>query len=151
MSSVTRAALLRDLMTPSDAYGWRSLMRLVAGVALALAAAPLLAALWTPWAGWLAAPLVGLRVYKLTQVLHDCIHQTLFRRPQTNRRVGAVVGLMTGIDFAAFRRLHLQHHRIYGRADDPQGGDYLGLIGARRHRILFHLLRPLAAAPLVPS
>jgi fatty acid desaturase len=40
------------------------------------------------------------------------------------------------------------HHRLYGRAGDPQGFHYLGLKGATRASFAWHLLRPLLGCNL---
>ncbi len=109
-----------------------------------------LLALATPlwqWGGPLAVvPLVipvGVLTYKLTIVLHDCAHLTLFRTRRYNRLVGRLVGFVLGSDYSQFQTMHFLHHRAFGEAIDPQGRDYLGLHEASRARILWHLLRPL--------
>ena len=107
-----------------------------------LAAAPLLNR-WSPAAPWLLSPLIGLFAYRITIVMHDCIHRSLFRSARLSARVGTLLGCVTGIDFASFSRQHLLHHRLYGRPGDPQGFHYLGLKGATLATYAWHLLRPL--------
>jgi NADH dehydrogenase len=125
-----------------DAYGWRAVLRNVVPFFAVLAAAPLLYSC-SPAAPWLLAPLIGLFAYRITIVMHDCIHRSLFAAAQRNHRVGTLLGGVTGIDFASFARQHLLHHRLYGRPGDPQGFHYFGLEGATRAAFAWHLLRPL--------
>src|SRR6266700_608119 len=97
----------------------------------------------TAGAPWLLSPLIGLFAYRITIVMHDCIHRSLFRSARLSARVGTLLGCVTGIDFASFSRQHLLHHRLYGRPGDPQGFHYLGLKGATLATYAWHLLRPL--------
>jgi len=126
----------------SDAYGWHAVLRNIVPFLLSLAAAPMLARRW-PLAPWLLAPLIGLVAYRITIVMHDCIHRSLFASARLNERVGTLLGGVTGIDFASCARQHLLHHRLYGRPGDPQGFHYLGLGSATRAAFTWHLLRPL--------
>jgi acyl-lipid omega-6 desaturase (Delta-12 desaturase) len=87
-------------------------------------------------------PALGLAMYRLTIVMHDCVHGTLFQSRRANRVLGVVTGAVSGIEFHAFARLHSKHHRLLGRNDDPQGPDYLG-VRASKAGTLWHLLRPL--------
>jgi len=132
---------------PSDTYGWHAVLRNVILFFLLLALAPLLAR-WSPGAPWLLSPLIGLFAYRITIVMHDCIHRSLFLSAQLNERIGTLLGGITGIDFVSFSRQHLLHHRLYGRPGDPQGFHYLGLNGATRAAFAWHLLRPLLGANL---
>ena len=137
-----RVGAVPDESRSSDGYGWRAVLRnLIAYFAL-LALAPLVHE-YRPEAPWLLAPLIGLFAYRITIVMHDCIHRSLFTTAALNHRVGTLLGGVTGIDFASFSRQHLLHHRLYGRAGDPQGFHYLGLKGATRASFAWHLLRPL--------
>jgi omega-6 fatty acid desaturase (delta-12 desaturase) len=112
-----------------------------------LALAPMLAdAAW--WAPWLLAPGVGLLFYRLTIVMHDCTHGTLFAARRTNRWVGAALGAVTGVDFASFKRQHWKHHRDFGRPGDPQGFQYLDVARMTGRAFLWHLTKPLFGANL---
>lgn len=116
---------LRQLQ-PSDRYGTYAVIRNVAPLFALLALAPFLAKRSIA-AAWSLAPLVGLFLYRITIVMHDCVHRTLFRSPRINDRVGLLLAAVTGIDIRRFRTLHSRHHRTFGRADDPQGFHYLGV------------------------
>ncbi len=127
---------------PSDAYGVKALIRnlipLLALYALAPMAADFSALL--PWCLW---PAIGLMLYRLTIVMHDCCHGTLFSSHRLNGIIGLSLGAMTGIDARAFQTKHREHHRHYGKADDPQHFHYAGLAGMSRPQLLWHTVKPL--------
>lgn len=130
------------MLQPSRSYALAALLRNGGLYGAALLSVPLLAraAVWAPL---LAMPVLGLAMYRLTMVMHECVHGTLFASRRANRIVGAAVGALSGIEFHAFARLHWRHHRRTGESDDPQGFDYLLPPSASRGAILWHLLRPL--------
>jgi fatty acid desaturase len=88
-------------------------------------------------------PVVGLAMYRLTIIMHNCIHGTLFTSHRANLITGVLAGAASGIEFNAFARLHRKHHCVFGEPDDPQGPDYFLPFPASRAAILWHLLRPL--------
>ena len=136
-----QAALFVSALEPCRTYASLAVARNAGFFLIAVATVPALAALG-PWAPLAAVPLLGLSMYRLTLVMHDCIHGTLFRSARANRVCGIVMGALSGIEFRAFARLHWLHHRMAGRPDDPQGPDYLSLPPSPAG-ILWHLLRPL--------
>lgn len=127
---------------PSDRYGTLAVARNLLPLILTYAAVPLLADHSAALA-CATIPVIGLLLYRLTIVMHDCGHGTLFRSRTTNNRVGMALGLVTGVDYHAFRRRHLEHHRNYGRAADPQAFHYAGLASMSRARRVGHVLKPL--------
>jgi fatty acid desaturase len=132
-------------LQPSNQYGAYAVIRNVLPLFALLAVAPLLAAR-TLAAAWLLAPLIGLFLYKVTIVMHDCVHRTLFRSSRVNDWSAALLGAVTGIDVGRFRTLHMKHHRTYGRSEDPQGFHYLGVERASRAQFAWHVLKPLFGA-----
>lgn len=132
---------LRHLQ-PSDRYGAYAVIRNVLPLFALLALAPILAARSIA-AAWSLAPLVGLFLYRITIVMHDCVHRTLFRSPRLNDWIGSMLGAVTGIDLRRFRTLHSKHHRLYGHAEDPQGFHYLGVQRWGRAQFAWHLVKPL--------
>ena len=64
---------------------------------------------------------VGLFLYRITIVMHDCTHGTLFRSATAQRWIGQLLGAITGIDFRRFSSQHWKHHRTYGQAGRPAG------------------------------
>jgi fatty acid desaturase len=134
-------------LQPSDRYGAYAVIRNVLPLFALLALAPVLASRSIA-AAWSLAPLVGLFLYKITIVMHDCVHRTLFRSPRVNDWIGLLLGAVTGIDVRRFRTQHWRHHRMYGRAEDPQGFHYLGVQRFSRAQFAWHLLKPLFGANL---
>lgn len=96
-----------------------------------------------PLLPWLLSPAIGLFLYRITIVMHDCTHHTLFVSRKLNTRVGLLLGAMSGIDFHSFCLQHWRHHRLYGRAGDPQGFQYVDLARMTRGELRRHLVRPL--------
>jgi fatty acid desaturase len=126
---------------PSLSYAAAAVTRNLAFYIAALAAVPLIS-IANPWLSIVVAPFLGLAMYRLTMVMHDCLHGTLFASPTANRLCGIAAGAMSGIEFHAFSRLHWTHHRLTGQPGDPQGSDYLSLPRSCAG-IVRHLLLPL--------
>jgi fatty acid desaturase len=137
---------LRELQ-PSDRYGWSAVVRNTLPLFGLLALAPMLAARSLA-AAWSLAPLIGLFLYRVTIVMHDCTHGTLFHKSRVNERVGRLLGGITGVDFHRFKSQHWQHHRRYGHSDDPQGFHYFGVDRLSRRRFVWHVIKPLLGANL---
>jgi beta-carotene hydroxylase len=135
------------LYVPSPRYAAAALARNGGFYLASLASVPLLA-LWNGWAPLAALPIVGLAMYRLTMIMHDCLHGTLFTSAKVNRAVGITAGALSGIEFHAFARLHRRHHAIVGQPDDPQGPDYLLPQSATLSQIVGHLLNPLLGCNL---
>jgi fatty acid desaturase len=140
--SATHTTVPAALLAPRNAYGWTALLR---------NAVPLSLLLWlTPhvdgWAALAFMPPIGLFAYRLTFVVHDCAHGTLFRSVTVNRLVGGWTAAAVGFDFERYRTLHRRHHSRYGCSSDPQGFHYLGLDRAGRVALLRHLAIPLIGA-----
>lgn len=138
-----RFKLDKSWFRASDVYG---AVQTVVHLGLLFGVLALAVPVWQ-WAGPVAAALlivpVGVLTYKLTIVLHDCSHLTLFRTRRSNRVVGHIVGYLLGSEFNQFQRQHFLHHKVVGETGDPQGRDYLGLRDASRGLIVWHLARPL--------
>jgi len=128
-------------------YGLAAILRNALPLLLLLALAPLLADRWW-WAPWLLCPAIGLFLYRLTIVMHDCTHATLFAGRRANLWVGALLGAVTGVDFLSFTKQHWRHHRNFGTPQDPQGFHYVGLQDLSPRAYLWHLAKPLFGANL---
>ena len=136
-----------EWLEPSDSYGWHAIVRNVLPLLLLLASAPWLAS-WSGFTPWLLTPLIGLFLYRITVVMHDCTHQTLFARRRLNVIMGQLLGGFSGVDFNSFCRQHWRHHRSYGRAGDPQGFQYADLGRMNRRELRWHVVKPLLGANL---
>lgn len=136
-----------EWLRPSDRYGWSAVARNVMPLLVLLAFAPAFASAHA-LAPWLLAPAIGLFLYKVTVVMHDCTHHTLFVSRAMNARVGLLLGALSGVDFQRFCAQHWRHHRSYGRAGDPQGFQYNELDRMTSGGLLRHLVKPLLGLKL---
>lgn len=98
--------------------------------------------------GWYAAylaivPLIGAYAYKLTIVMHECCHRTLFASRGLNHGVGVLCGGVLGSGFDVYCDVHWGHHRHCGTEKDGGENDYLSLQGAPPRTLVLHLLEPL--------
>jgi fatty acid desaturase len=141
-------SLREEWTVPSTLYGSWAVVKNTVPFFLLIGAAPHLQQL-SPFAPWLLMPLIGLFAYRISIVMHDCVHGTLFKTKRGNDIVGRLLGAITGIDFRKFSELHRKHHRIYGCPGDPQGFHYLGLKNASRIGFYSHLLKPLLGLNLL--
>ena len=60
---------------------------------------------------WLAALLNGLAAFFAFTPMHDASHKSVSNQPWVNELVGHASGVLLAAPFAAFRMLHLTHHR----------------------------------------
>ncbi|MBX2803161.1 MAG: fatty acid desaturase family protein [Myxococcales bacterium] len=111
---------IRELTTPSDLQGWRSVLTDWGLIASAFAAS----ALWPHPLTWLAAVVViGTRQLGLAVLTHEAAHRALFRSPRLNEQVGHwVCGSPIWLDMVRYREHHLRHHVHTGTAADPDMG-----------------------------
>ena len=131
-----------DLTLASNTYGVVSLLKNLLPLFAIYAVAPFLADLSIALA-WCLAPLIGLLIYRLTMVMHDCGHNSLYTSSKVNSLVGMFLGAITGIDFECFKLRHWEHHKNYGKPNDPQGFHYLGIGQMTSKEYLLHSIKPL--------
>ena len=116
---------------------------------LVIFAAGLVGIGWGPWAlKALCSLVISVVAYRMTFIIHDTSHGTLFGRRGENKLVGWLTSSLIFVSFPAFQRLHWVHHLHYRRAEDPQGTDYNDLVPGRDH-VLWHLVKPLFALNIV--
>ncbi len=137
----------RELFLPSMLWGTMATTRVFGILTIVLAVAPWAVSI-SPWMLIILAPILGVYIYKLTIVMHDCCHNTLFPNPKINTIVGTLCGAFLGTNYKTFTQYHWEHHKNYGCLNDPQKTDYLGFQNAGRKQIIFHLLKPLLGLSL---
>jgi acyl-lipid omega-6 desaturase (Delta-12 desaturase) len=119
-------APLRSLVAPFARADRRRALWQLAGTLPPFAALWMLAAATLEWSGgWsllLVLPIAGLYI-RLFIIQHDCGHGSFFASARWNRRVGAVLGLITFFPFAYWRRTHAIHHGTSGNLDRRGIGD----------------------------
>src|SRR5262249_35152648 len=91
MPAVNPPPLPKHLLAPDAGYGWRAVIRNLGGFGALLALTPALAGHWA-WAPAFLMPAIGLMTYRMTIVMHDCAHETLFPSRRLNRVVGTLLG-----------------------------------------------------------
>jgi omega-6 fatty acid desaturase (delta-12 desaturase) len=74
----------------------------------------------------LSLPVAGLYV-RLFILQHDCGHGSFFSRPRLNDAVGRVLGVVTLMPYAYWRRTHAIHHATSGNLDKRGTGDIVTL------------------------
>jgi fatty acid desaturase len=138
----TRAEVLaRVKRTPDLAYGLYHLCAAYGQLALLLALVPLRPAGALPALALIAA--MGLTQYRLYFPLHEACHGSLFASPLANRLVGRLTAALFFTSLDGFTAIHMQHHRLYGEAEDPGAPDYYVRFRSRAEAWRFFL------APLV--
>ena len=107
------ADTLRVLYTKSDRHGaWRT----AAHAGLLAAGVTLIHASRGRW--WLPAALLlhGLFLVSLFAAMHECVHDSAFKRRRLNQVVGWLAGLGILYNATYYRQFHFAHHRY---AQDP--------------------------------
>ena len=143
---------LRALVTPYARPDRRRALWQLATTMPPFVALWVVTALTLEWSrGWsllLLLPAAGLYV-RLFIIQHDCGHGSFFTSARWNRRLGAVLGLLTLFPYAYWRRTHAIHHATSGNLDRRGLGDiqtltvreYLAL--PRMQRVAYRLYRSM--------
>src|SRR5262250_2268915 len=100
MNATNPAPIPKHLLVPNTGYGWRAVIRNLGGLMALLALTPVSVRHWT-WTLALLMPALGLMTYRMTIVMHDCAHETLFPSRRLNRVIGTLVGAASGLSFHA--------------------------------------------------
>src|SRR5262245_24149931 len=115
-------APLRALIAP---YAWaddrRALLQLAVSAALFAAGWSAMALLVLrgvsyAWVLLLSLPVAGLHV-RLFIFQHDCGHGSFFSNPRWNDALGRVLGVLTLMPYAYWRKTHAIHHATSGNLD----------------------------------
>jgi len=141
--------LRRELLQEISTEELRELHRCRAGRHLAYAArqfgivAVCSVALWhlTQPLYWIPiAILQGFTFFNMTTLLHEVVHQSVFRlpRPRWERALGIAYAATSGISASQFTRWHLDHHDGLGsEEDDPKRHWLSPKINARWYKLLY--------------
>ena len=78
-------------------------------------------------------------------VIHEAVHETLPCRKQIGHALASTIGVLGFASHAAYRIMHLRHHRYLGDHRDPD--DYRNWTASPRRQVVMHHLR-LAVATL---
>jgi fatty acid desaturase len=86
-----------------------------------------------PWFTWVALwPLIGWLQYRIVISGHEAVHKTLCYPTGLNEAFGVCGQAIVGVNFAAYRLQHMDHHRATDHASDPDGHIYGGIINTPR-------------------
>lgn len=141
-------AIHPDWLVASDQHGWFSVVSNTLPLFLLLGVLPYMAD-WSMWLAWGCSPLIGLLIYRVSLIMHECAHESLFQNHHLNHRIGLFLGAMIGVDFQSYRHEHLLHHQNYGTQNDPQGFLYLGLNQMGPVTLRWHFIKGLLGFNLV--
>jgi fatty acid desaturase len=125
---------------PVLSYGLASLAAAWGQMALLIALlqvrpeGPLWAALFFAAMGWTQ--------YRQYFVLHEACHQALLPGAAANRWVGRITAALLFTSYRSFTAVHMEHHRLWGKREDPGAVDYF-LRFRTRGEALWFFLRPL--------
>jgi omega-6 fatty acid desaturase (delta-12 desaturase) len=75
------------------------------------------------WLTLLLALPTALMVTRLFMIQHDCGHGSFFRSRAANATLGSIIGVVTLIPFAYWRKTHAMHHASSGDLDHREFGD----------------------------
>jgi fatty acid desaturase len=138
--------LARFGRTPDRAYGLRHLGAAWGQLALLIVLLPHgpEGVAWTA----LAFAAMGWTQYRQYFVLHEACHQTLLPHPGANRWAGRITAGILFTSYASFTAVHMEHHRLWGKPEDPGAVDYFVRFRSRGELLRF-FLKPLCGLAVV--
>ena len=77
-------------------------------------------AVWMPSLCWLTMPLAALAMCCALSAVHECAHRTYAARRITNEVAGRFWALVILMNFSAYKRDHMLHHRHQGTERDTE-------------------------------
>ncbi len=99
----------------------------------------------------------GIALVRVFCLQHDCAHRSLFRSRRINDLLGGILGALTLVPHAYWRRMHLIHHATSGNLDRRGHGDILTLtveefnsrspFARLQYRVYRHLVTMLVVGP----
>jgi len=97
------------------------------------------------YAGWITGTiLVALSINAFVLLMHEGMHNILFRNPEVNRWASVALGSFFLMSFSAYKVLHIRHHDHLGGPDDPD--DYHNYSGSKIIVWLLHYTRLLVGS-----
>lgn len=127
---------------------WRGYAQVVGSIALFLAVLVLASRADAFWQYALLFFTVGCVQHRMFFPVHDCLHYSLFPNKTENIVAGTVIAPLIGTSFDAIRVQHMDHHRDFGKPEDPGASDYFVRFQSRVEFVSF-LLGPLVGSILL--
>ena len=79
-------------------------------------------------------------------VMHELAHTSVRWLHYLRIGIGVFIGLPFAVNFLTYRRYHLEHHRLLGRDNDPEGEHCVTSVGGYLHALfLLPVLTTLSA------
>lgn len=126
----------------SDLHGAWDVFRAYFPLLLICGLTPLAYAQWGLGMVLISVLLIGVYVHKLTILMHDASHRTLFRSRRANEWVGEITAALLVTDFDIYTKTHMRHHRYNGTQADPEGRVFPEMVGSTRGQLLWQLFKP---------
>jgi fatty acid desaturase len=104
----------------------------------------------TIWGVVVAGIVLGWAAYRTQFLFHDASHMSLFASRAANDRAGSIAGLLVGIYFPRYRKVHFLHHKYNGLLEDPQLPDYLSERQLSRWGYAKFVFEPLIGGRVIP-
>lgn len=101
----------RDELKATWRGGLTTLGKTLAAIILPIVGAQLLASAGFWYLGLLLLPVVGIALYGLSSIVHDTVHNAFVPSKRWNRIIGRVLAPVVLLDWASFRKSHMEHHR----------------------------------------
>lgn len=95
-----------------------------------MAAPVLLGAPW--WSVFILWPLIGWLQYRIVISGHEAVHKTLCYPLALNEFFGVTGQALVGVNFAAYRLQHIDHHKAAESEQDPDAHIYRGIVETPR-------------------
>ena len=96
----------------------------------------------TGWAGWcLGVFMMGHSLIVSAYLIHDLTHQTLFRHPGHNARLGRCLAFLTGACYGEYNELRRKHMRHHVERTDVVAVDYRAWL--ERHPLVRRIVESL--------
>ena len=121
---------------------WRAYVQSVSNFAIFAGVLVLASRVTISWQYCAAFFAIGCLQHRLFFPVHDCIHYSLFPSKTENSLVGTLMAPLIGTSFDAIRVQHMNHHREFGKPQDPGASDYFVHFRSRGD-LIFFLLGPL--------
>lgn len=126
MDKATFQARLKELRTEQSNQSLPGLIATWIALPVVLATPVLLGAPW--WTMLLLWPLIGWLQYRIVISGHEAVHKTLCYPEALNEFFGVAGQALVGVNFAAYRLQHMDHHRAPTENEDPDAHIYMGII-----------------------
>ena len=133
----------QHLFEPNNVYGCIIVIRILGPFFCLLAIASAVWLNFSPWFCLFLVPFVGIYAYKISFIIHDCCHLSLFSSKKINFFFKNFCGALVATDFHDYRISHYFHHYKIFQKGDPTNLDLPKKVNIDRYSYLKYLISPL--------